>query len=117
MINRDTIWAESCNHRIVQIGDDFLSRIAVLTAIHHYQNGPISQLSLCADLSISTRSGDAKAKVTTEATLTADQFDELAKICNEAADRIRHLEQLLAEDAAEIEAAKRKSIEQAKEAA
>lgn len=115
MINRETIWTETCTQRRLGIeGSD--ARICILTAIHHY-NGlrNVSQLQLISELQV--RIGDEKANLVAEVSLTPEDMEDLAAYLAQAAQHARELKQRIDDDAAEIEAQAAEALKQAKEAA
>lgn len=115
MINRDTIWRDTCTHRHVRI-DDSSTSLVVFTAIHHFTGmRNLSELNLCAELQIRIR--DGKNKHDTEIPMSPEDMEDLAAYLVEAAQHARELQKMLDEDAAEIAAATAEAIEQAKEVA
>lgn len=115
MINRETIWTETCTQRRLGIeGSD--AHIYILTAIHHY-NGlrNVSQLQLISELQVRIR--DEKSSLVAEVSLTPEDMEDLAAYLVQAAQHARELKQRIDDDAAEIEAAAAESLKQAKEAA
>ena len=115
MINRDTIWTETCRHRSMHLNDSNTS-LVVFTAIHHFTGlRNVSELNLCHELQVRIRDGENKH--CTEITLTPDDMEDLAAYLVQAAQHARELKQMIDEDAAEIAAAAAEALQQAKEAA
>lgn len=115
MINRETIWTETCTHRTMRL-DDSNTSLVVFTGIHHFTGlRNVSELNLCAELQIRIRDGEAKH--ITEITMSPDDMEDLAEYLAQAAQHARELKQRIDDDAAEIEAAAAESLKQAKEAA
>ena len=115
MINRETIWRDTCTHRTVRI-DDSNTSISVFTAIHHFTGlRGVSELNLCTELQIRIR--DGKSKLDTEIEMTPEDMEDLAAYLTQAAQHARELQKMLDDDAAEIEAAAAEALKQAKEAA
>jgi len=115
MINRETIWNETCTNRWVRIGDSN-TRLCILTAIHHY-NGMhgVSELNLITELQVRVKEDNASH--VTEITLSPEDMEDLAAYLTEAAKHARELKARIDEDAAEISAAAEEALRQAKEAA
>lgn len=115
MINRETIWGETCTHRAVRLNDSNTS-LVVFTGIHHFTGlRNVSELNLCAELQIRIRDGEAKH--ITEITLSPDDMEDLAEYLAHAAQHARELKKMIDDDAAEIAAAAAEALKQAKEAA
>lgn len=115
MINRETIWRDTCTQRTVGI-DDTNTRISVFTAIHHFTGlRNVSKLNLCTELQIRIR--DGKSKIDAEIEMTPEDMEDLATYLVQAAQHARELKQMIEDDAAEIEAAAAEALKQAKEAA
>lgn len=116
MINRETIWIETCMQRRVGIeGSD--AHIYILTAIHHYNGLRKEQdkLQLISELQVRIR--DEKSSLVAEVSLTPDDMEDLAEYLVQAAQHARELKQMIDDDAAEIAAAAAEALKQAKEAA
>lgn len=115
MINRETIWNETCTHRRVHI-DGTNTILCILTAIHHY-NGMhgVSELNLITELQVRVKEDNASH--VTEITLSPEDMEDLAAYLTEAAKHARELKARIDEDAAEIAAAAEEALRQAKEAA
>lgn len=115
MIDRNTIWTETYNRQALALNN--AAHIELFSAIHHYTGSykTISRLDLCSNLRIAVSNGPAACKL--ELDLTPEQMETLAGYLNDTAERVRALQQRLADEEAEIALAARADLEAKREAA